>query len=136
MIHELFTLLTITLLLLVACSPTPFPPPQTATPTPVGSEETVIHGTVYDEVAGSGHPIGGASVHYEVVQSFFPELQEGKINKTTTAASGAFSLAVIAHDTDNVRILIEATGYQPYEVNFAGVDLFGGKVLEVGLTPN
>jgi hypothetical protein len=42
---------------------------------------------------------------------------------------------VIVHDTDNIKILIEAQGFIPYEEMLVGVDLFGGKSIEIGLTP-
>ena len=44
-------------------------------------------------------------------------------------------LPVIVHDTDSVRILVEAQGYAPYEERLVGVDLLGGKRFDIGLTP-
>jgi hypothetical protein len=42
---------------------------------------------------------------------------------------------VIVHDTDSIRILVEAEGYLSYEERLVGVDLFGGRSLDIGLTP-
>ena len=108
---------------------------ETATPTPVGSWETVIEGVVYDKSVGSDQPVSGATVRYIVVHSYFMELQQGRINKTKTNNEGKFFLPVMVHDTDRVRILIEAKGFVSYEENLVGADLFGGKNYMIGLNP-
>lgn len=108
---------------------------ETATPTPVGSWETVIEGVIYDKSVGSDQPVSGATIRYVVVHSYFMELQQGRINKTETDEEGKFFLPVMVHDTDRVRILIEAKGFVPHEENLVGVDLFGGKNYMIGLSP-
>jgi len=90
---------------------------------------------IYDRSTGPGKPIVGASISYNVY-SYFPGLQEGKPNKTTTDQLGKFVLPVTVHDTDSIRILIEAQGYISYEEKLVGVDLLGGGYFEIGLTPD
>lgn len=108
---------------------------ETSTPTPMGSWETVIQGLIYDNSAGLDKPITGASISYLVAHSYFPELQEGRRTTTITDELGKFSLPVMVHDTDHIRILIEAPGYLSYEEELVGVDLFGGKNIIKGLIP-
>jgi hypothetical protein len=43
---------------------------------------------------------------------------------------------VTVHDTDSIRILIEAQGYISYEEKLVGVDLLVGGYFEIGLTPD
>jgi hypothetical protein len=71
----------------------------------------------------------------DVLHSHFSELQEGRPNKTITDELGEFALPVIVHDTDSIRILVEAQGYSSYEEKLVGVDLFGGRSFDIGLTP-
>ena len=141
------TLLTLTASLLAACRSTPTPsrnipapanptathaaqPLQTATPTPVGTWELVIKGVIYD--TATGRPIAGASIRYRVVHSYFPEVQEGWPNATVSDEQGQFSLPMIVHDTDNIRIVVEAPGYMTYEKK---LDLFGDRSFNIGLIP-
>jgi hypothetical protein len=144
--------LVLTSLLLPACGGPPAPdqgepertsdtathtvqPIKTPTPPPVGTWETVIGGVVYDRLSEPGDPIVGASISYDVLHSYYPELQQGRTNNTTTDELGEFALPVIVHDTDSIRVLIEAQGYISYEERLVGVDLFGGRSLDIGLTP-
>jgi hypothetical protein len=90
---------------------------------------------VYDRLSEPGDPIVGASISYDVLHSYYPELQQGRTNNTTTDELGEFALPVIVHDTDSIRVLIEAQGYISYEERLVGVDLFGGRSLDIGLTP-
>lgn len=146
------TLLTFTSLLLAACSGNTAPekdepvrasntatqtaqPIKTSTSIPIGTWETVIDGVIYDKSAGPDKPIAGASISYHVVHSYFLELQEGRPNKIVTDGRGKFSLPVIVHDTDSIRILIEAQGFISYEESLVGVNLFGGRSFNIGLTP-
>ena len=122
-------------LLLTACGGTPEPNQDTPAPLPVGTWKTVIGGMIYDGQAGPSKPIVGASIRYIVLHSYYAELQEGRANKTITDELGEFALPVIVHDTDSIKILIEAQGYMPYEERLVGVDLFGGKSFDIGLTP-
>ncbi len=71
-----------------------------------------------------------------LVYSYFPGLQEGKPNKTTTVHLGKFVLPVTVHDTDSIRLLVEAQGYISHEEKPVGVDLLGGGYFEIGLTPD
>jgi hypothetical protein len=48
---------------------------------------------------------------------------------------GEFALPVIVHDTDSIGILIEAQGYISCEERLVGVELYGGRSLDVGLSP-
>jgi len=144
-------LLVLTSLLLAACGGAPVStetperatvtatqteqPTETPTPLPVGTWETVIEGIVYDQSRGPGNPIAGVSVSYNVVHSYFAELQQGRPNQTVTDAQGAFSLPVMVHDTDSIRVRIEAQGFISYEEKLVGVDLFGGRNFDIGLTP-
>jgi hypothetical protein len=90
---------------------------------------------IYDRLTEPGKPIVGASISYNVLHSYFAELQEGGPNKTITDELGEFALPVIVHDTDSIRILVEAQGYVSYEERLVGVDLLGGRTFEIGLTP-
>jgi hypothetical protein len=101
----------------------------------MGTWKTVIDGMVYDRLAEPGKPIVGASISYDVLHSHFAELQEGRPNRTLTDQLGEFALPVIVHDTDSIRILVEAQGYVSYEERLVGVDLLGGRSFDIGLTP-
>lgn len=127
------TLLGLSSLLLAACVGT-LAPVETATPTPVGTWETVIDGRIYDGLTDPGKPIIGASITYDVLHSNVSSLQLGRPNKTTTDEFGEFALPVIVHDTDVIRILVEAQGYLSYEERLGGIDLVPGRRIEVGLT--
>jgi len=105
------------------------------TPTVTGTWETEVEGRIYDRSAGPDKPIAGATVTYDVLHSYFPELQEGRLNRAISNRHGEFSFDVMVHDTDSIRIVVEAPGYIPYEERLIGVDLLGGKRLEVGLAP-
>lgn len=111
-------------------------PPATETPTPVGTWETVISGQLSDGDSEAGNPIGGATIVYTVLHSYFPELQEGRLNKATSDEAGAFSLTVLVHDTDRILVAVEAKGYHPYEERLTGIDLVGGKQFDIRLTTN
>ena len=142
--YRCLTLLTLTTLVLAACGGTPHDTPapaipiatraaqpiQTSTPTPVGTWEMVIKGMICD--LSTGKPISGASISYVVVHSFFPEIQEGWPNTTISDENGKFSLPMIVHDTDNIRIVVEAPGFRSYEEK---LNLFGDRSLNIGLTP-
>lgn len=106
-----------------------------ATPTREGTWNSVIDGYIYDFNTESSQPIAGATIRYEIVLSYFPEIQDGHPNETVTDATGEFILPVIVHDTDNMRVVIEADGYLPYEHNFVGMDLAAGETLTIGLVP-
>ena len=108
---------------------------STPTFTSVGAWEAVIHGVIYDQSAGPDVPIAGATIIYDVLHTYYPELQEGRLNQTVSDEQGMFSLTVMVHDTDSVKVVIQAKGYIPYEEKFAGFDLLVGKSLEVGLSP-
>jgi hypothetical protein len=146
------TFLVLASLLLTACGSTPVPnqdtpgranstttqtiqPIKTSTPTPVGTWKTVIDGMIYDKLTGPGKPIVGASISYNVLHSYFAGLQEGRPNKTITDQLGEFALPVIVHDTDSIRIVVEAQGYVSYEERLVGVDLLFGRSFDIGLTP-
>jgi hypothetical protein len=101
----------------------------------MGTWETVIDGKIYDGLAEPVKPIVGASIRYDVLHSHFAELQEGRPNQTTSDELGEFALPVIVHDTDAIRVLIEAQGYISYEERLVGVDLVGGRSFDIGLTP-
>ncbi|MCA9945193.1 MAG: carboxypeptidase regulatory-like domain-containing protein [Anaerolineales bacterium] len=104
------------------------------TPTREGTWTSVIDGYIYNFDA-QAEPIPGATVRYELVLSYFPEIQDGHENQTETDRQGEFTLPVIMHDTDKMRVVVEAAGYQPYEESFVGIDLVEGKTLTVGLLP-
>jgi hypothetical protein len=152
MIKWALTLLIFTAILLAACGDSPMPKQDaseqatisatqtlqlinTSTPTPPGTWDTVIKGMIYDKSTEPGRPIVGATISYQVY-SYFPELQAGKPNKTITDQLGKFVLSVTVHDTDSIKILIEAQGYTSHEEKLVGVDLFGGGDFEIGLTPD
>jgi hypothetical protein len=118
-------------LFLGACSsglPTP-------TPTPVGTWETVIEGTIFDKLPEPDEPIVGASISYDVLHSYFAELQEGRPHSAITDQFGEFSLPVIVHDTDSIRIMVEAQGYMSYEERLVGFDMVRGRRLDISLSP-
>ena len=101
---------------------------QTATPTPPGTWTMQIEGTIHDRATTD--PISGASVRYEVIQSFFPEIQEGWSNATISNERGLFNLPMIVHDTDNIYLIVEAPGYITYEEK---LDLFGSRSFAIEL---
>jgi len=142
------TLPAVTILLLAACrcarlpdldtpatANTPTSPAmqsiQTSTPTPLGTWEMVITGIIYDQ--STGKPISGASISYIVVHSYFPEIQEGRLNKTISNEHGEFNLPMIVHDTDNIKLLVEAYAYISYEEK---LDLLGNRSFIIRLTPS
>ncbi len=90
----------------------------------------VLNGKVYDST--TGEPIADAAVRYEVIASYFSEIQEGRPHATVTDEQGQFSLPMIVHDTDNIHIHAEAPGYAPYEEK---LDLFGDRFLDIALVP-
>jgi hypothetical protein len=110
-------------------------PVETATPTPTGSWEAVIDGLIYDRATEPGKPIAGASIRYVVLATYFPGLQEGRPNKTLSNELGEFSLPVAVHDTDNIKILVEAEGYMPYEEKLVAMYVVGRQSFNIGLTP-
>lgn len=107
----------------------------TATPTREGTWTTTVDGFVYDFSSSTDTPVSGATVRYEVVLSYFPEIQEGYEQATATDGRGEFTLPMIVHDTDNIRVVVEAPGFIPFEENFVGVDLVAGKSFIIGLLP-
>jgi len=148
----LLAILFLTCLLMTACGVGPAPdqetpvrgivtavhdllPTKTATPTPAGTWETKIYGRIYDKASESGEPIVGASIRYHVLASYFSGLQEGRPNETISDEFGEFSLTVLVHDTDSIRIEVEAPGYGPYEERPSGISLAAGMRLDIGLTP-
>jgi hypothetical protein len=107
----------------------------TPTPTVVGTWEATIEGVIYDAATGLDKPIADATITYDILHTYYPELQEGRLNQTTSDEEGKFSLRVVVHDTDSIKVVIQAKGYTIYEEKFVGVDLLAGKRLEVGLSP-
>ena len=110
-------------------------PIETATPTPTGSWEAVIDGMIYDGATEPGKPIIGATINYIVLATYFPGLQEGRPNETISNELGEFSLPVVVHDTDNIRIRVEAQGYMSYEEKVVAMNLVGRQSFNIGLTP-
>jgi hypothetical protein len=108
---------------------------ETATPTPSGSWEIVIDGMVYDDSIGLDKPINDATINYIVLHSYFMELQDGRTNQTETDENGIFSLPVMVHDTDRVKIVVEAQGFISFEEKLIGVDLLVDRSYEIGLFP-
>lgn len=128
-------------LMVMACSDSAATDPAlsqsggTATPTREGTWTTTIDGFVYDFSSSTDTAVSGATVRYEIVLSYFPEIQEGFEQTTTTDSRGDFTLPMIVHDTDNIRVVVEAPGFMPFEENFVGVDLVAGKSFIIGLEP-
>jgi hypothetical protein len=111
-------------------SPTNTPPAPTTTPAFPGTFDMDLHGRVYDETINQ--PIEGARVRYVVVHSYFPEVHIGIQDEAVSDAQGEFTLSLIVHDTDNIRIVVGAPGYETYEKK---LDLFGDRRFDIGLTP-
>jgi hypothetical protein len=109
-------------------------PVETSTPTPTGSWEAVIDGLIYDRATEPGKPISGALIRYVVLATYFPGLQEGRPNETVSNELGEFSLPVVVHDTDSIKILVEAQGYMPYEERVVAMNLVGRQSFNIGLT--
>jgi hypothetical protein len=99
--------------------------------TPLGTWEMVITGIIYDQ--STGKPISGASIRYIVVHSYFPEIQKGRLQKTVSNELGDFSLPMIVHDTDTIKLLVEAEGFISYEEK---IDLLGNRSFIIRLTPS
>ena len=132
MMNRFLALLILPGLWLAACGGTP-QPSATATPTPAGSWEAVIEGVVYDGHAEPYKPVTGAVIRYDVLSSHFGGLQTGRPNQTVSDELGEFTLPVMVHDTDSIRLLVEARGYLSYEERLVGIDLVGGKRFDIGL---
>jgi hypothetical protein len=107
----------------------------TSTPTIIGTWETEISGVIFDRLMGQDWPITDATITYDVLHTYFAGLQEGRPNQTKSDENGKFSLTVMVHDTDSIRILVEAQGYTSYEQRLTGIDLVVGKRFEIGLNP-
>ena len=89
-----------------------------------------IEGRVYDQL--TGRPIEGAIIRYVVVHSYFPEIYAGKPDEVVSDNQGKFILQMTVHDTDNIKIVVEAKGYKPFEQR---LDLLGDRMMNIGLTP-
>lgn len=100
----------------------------------MGTWETIIDGVIYDAAIGPAKPIMNASVHYDVTGTYFASLQTDRPNQTKTDEKGQFSLSVIVHDTDSIRLVVTAPEFTPYEEKLVGIDLVGGKSFSIGLT--
>lgn len=107
------------------------------TETVIGTWEALISGVIYDDSTGIDAPIAGASVTY-VVYSYFPELQAGRNNTAITDENGTFSIPVMVHDTDSIRLVIEAEGFVTHEEPLDAINQLGGggSYLEIGLAPS
>ena len=77
----------------------------------------------------------GPAVRYIIVHELFMELQQGRINKAETDEEGKFFLPVIVHDTDCIKIIVQAQGFETLEENLIGIDFFSSKNNMVGLIP-
>lgn len=106
------------------------PPAPTITPEYPGTFEMDLHGMVHDQV--TSYPIEGARIRYEVVHSYFPEMHIGVQDEAVSDDQGEYSLSIIVHDTDNIKIVIEAAGYQAFEQK---LDPFGDRSIDVALVP-
>jgi hypothetical protein len=89
-----------------------------------------MEGTIFDQ--STGNPIAGATISYIVVHSYFPEIQEGRPNKTTSDEHGTFRLPMIVHDTDTINLRVEAATYQLYEEK---LNLFRNRSFKIELAP-
>ena len=110
--------------------PTNTPPAPTTTPAFPGTFKMDLHGRVYDET--TDHPIQGARVKYVVVHSYFPEVHIGLQDEALSDDHGEFKISIIVHDTDNIKIVVTAKGYENYEQK---LDPFGNRYVNIGLTP-
>jgi hypothetical protein len=109
-------------------------PSGTVTPTPsprperTGDLGTIeIRGQVYDASVGPDAAIAGASVSY-----YSPEGS----GTTSTGTQGEFSFQLFLHDTDTVRVSVEAAGFHSAEEYFDAIALwFERRPIEIGLEP-
>jgi hypothetical protein len=106
------------------------PPAPTVTLAYPGTFEMGIGGKVYDE--STNQPIQGARIRYVVVHSYFPEVHIGVQDEAVSDEQGEFTLSIIVHDTDNIKIVVEAAGYQNFEQK---LNPFGDRSMDAGLAP-
>lgn len=111
-------------------SSTNTPPAPTVTLAYPGTFKMGIGGKVYDE--STNQPIQGARIRYEVVHSYFPEVHIGVQDEAVSDEQGEFTLSIIVHDTDNIKIIVEAAGYQTFEQK---LNPFGDRNFDIGLMP-
>jgi len=106
------------------------PPAPTITLAYPGTFEMDLHGRVHDQT--TDQPIEGARIKYVVVHSYFPEVHIGVQDEAISDDQGEFKLSIIVHDTDNIKIVFEAAGYQTFEQK---LNPFGDRSMDAGLTP-
>ncbi|MFZ5820869.1 MAG: DUF6174 domain-containing protein [Chloroflexota bacterium] len=111
-------------------SSTNTPPAPTITLAYPGTFEMELHGRVYDQT--TEQPIQGARIRYVVVHSYFPEVHIGVQDEAVSDDQGEFALSIIVHDTDNIKIVVEATDYQAFEQK---LDPFGNRYVDIALAP-
>jgi hypothetical protein len=84
---------------------------DTATPDPCTGWWCTVTGVVYTDTVELGNVLQGASVTLEQFSNCSPS--RGK-QETTTGYSGTFEFDhVFFHDTDRIKIEVEAEGYEP-----------------------
>jgi hypothetical protein len=118
---KLFALLMIFSFLLSSCAfdielQTPSATPDTLSQTPIPLAGDLgwgqIHGRITD--ATTGTPIAGAIVTCEHHSYTSPATCSGTVK---TDAEGIYIFEnVFFHDTDTIKLTIQATGYQPQEI--------------------
>ncbi len=101
-------------------------------PPPTTWSITIV-GTVYDASVGPGKPIANAQVTFARNSiSINSETQ-----RAVTDAQGKYRISMMMHDTDQVRITVQASGFNPYTNTRGGVSFFpsGDHRVDLGLTP-
>ncbi|HET9908051.1 MAG TPA: carboxypeptidase regulatory-like domain-containing protein [Anaerolineales bacterium] len=133
--NKRFIILAICCVLISGCAMgveavTPIAVSATATPVPAGDLGFgKIHGKVTDDVTGA--PIAGAVITCEHHSFTSPATRSGT---AMTDANGMYKFEnVYFHDTDTIKLTVQATGYQTQEISSA---FFRMAELEANVTLN
>lgn len=84
----------------------------------------VVGGVVYANLAAPGHELAGALVECSQF-SYFPRDGSCSPYQVTTGPDGKFAFDVFVHDTDQITISAERTGYQPDSETLSGFQCVG-----------
>jgi uncharacterized protein YkwD len=111
----------------------PATPTPTASPVPTGDLGwQTVYGTVQGVSTSTPVPIAGAVVSY----THFARFGSGSSGSTNTGVDGRYSFAPIyLHDTDEVAVRAEATGYAAQEQQRSGLQVWYNPVFDFALTP-
>ena len=90
-----------------------------------------LKGSVYDAYKGKGWPIAGAEVSIVDLSVVRPHTQIDLVTDTT----GAFTTTLLMHTTDQIQIVVIASGYLTNTLARRAKDLAGSLPLSIALGP-